>query len=84
MTAGSLYALLRRRTALGPAPAGLVAGAAMSLIADELMTPALGFGAPNRAYPLSTHLRGFAAHLVFGLGVAATTKAGWRLLGRRP
>jgi hypothetical protein len=79
-----LYALLRRQTALGPAPAGLVTGAAMSLIADELMTPALGFSAPNRAYPLSTHLRGFAAHLVFGLGVAATTEAGWRLLGRRP
>jgi hypothetical protein len=55
----------------------------MSLVADEMMTPALGFSAPNRAYPLSTHLRGFVAHLVFGLGVAATTETGWRLL-RRP
>jgi hypothetical protein len=79
-----LYPLLRRRTSLSPASAGLVTGTAMSLIADELMTPALGFSAPNRAYPLSTHLRGFLAHLVFGLGVAATTEAGWRLLGRRP
>ena len=78
-----LYPLLRRRTALGPASAGLVTGAAMSLIADELMTPALGFSAPNRAYPLSTHLRGLIAHLVFGLGVAATTEAGWRLLEQR-
>ncbi len=33
-----------------------------------MMTPALGFSAPNRAYPLSTHLRGFVAHLVFGHG----------------
>lgn len=79
-----LYALLRRRTALGPAPAGLVTGAAMSLIADELMTPALGFSAPNRAYPLSTHLRGFAAHLVFGLGVAATTGPGGGCSGDAP
>ncbi len=56
----------------------------MSLIADEIMTPNLGFSAPNRAYPLSTHLRGFAAHLVFGLAVAATTEVGWRLLRRQP
>ncbi len=47
-----LYPLLRRRTALGPLAAGLATGAAMSLIADEMMTPALGFSAPNRAYPL--------------------------------
>jgi uncharacterized membrane protein YagU involved in acid resistance len=79
-----LYAVLRRRTSLGPPAAGLATGAAMSLLADELMTPALGFSAPNRSYPLSTHVRGFVAHLVFGLGVAVTTEAGWRLLGRRP
>ena len=79
-----LYPLLRRRTALGPVAAGLATGAAMSLVADEMMTPALGFSAPNRTYPLSTHLRGFVAHLVFGLGIAATTEAGWRLLRRRP
>lgn len=80
----ALYPLLRRRTALGPAAAGLLTGAAMSVVADEIMTPSLGFSAPNRAYPLSTHLRGIAAHLVFGLGVAATTEAGWALLRRRP
>ena len=79
-----VYALLRRRTSLGPVPAGLAMGAAMSLIADELMTPALGLSAPNRAYPLSTHIRGFVAHLVFGLGVAATTELGWKLLGTTP
>jgi hypothetical protein len=56
-----LYALLRRRWRLHPVPAGLTMGTAMSLIADETMTPALVFS-PNRAYPLATHLRGFAAH----------------------
>jgi hypothetical protein len=79
-----LYPLLRRRTSLGPAAAGLATGAAMSLIADEMMTPALGFSAPNRAYPLATHLRGFIGHLVFGLAVAAVTEAGWRLLRQCP
>lgn len=79
-----LYLLLRRRTRLGPVPVGLATGAAMSAIADEWMTPALGFSAPNRAYPLATHLRGVAAHLAFGLGVAATTELLWAARGRRP
>lgn len=52
-----VYMLLRRATSLGPLSAGLVTGAAMSAVADEWMTPALGFSAPNRAYPLSTHMR---------------------------
>ena len=79
-----LYPLLRRRTGLGPVAAGLATGAAMSLIADELMTPAFGFSAPNRKYPFATHARGFAAHLAFGLAVAATVETGWSVLGPRP
>ncbi len=46
-----LYPLLRRRTQLAPLPAGLLTGTAMSLLADELMTPAFGFSAPNLDYP---------------------------------
>ena len=53
---------------------GKLTGAAMSLIVDEGMTPLFGFSAPNRDYPLSTHPRGFATHLAFGLGVAATAE----------
>ncbi len=74
MSWGPPYAFLRRWTNLDPVSAGLITGAAMSLIVDEGMTPLFGFSAPNRDYPLSTHLRGFAAHLVFGLGVAATAE----------
>jgi hypothetical protein len=79
-----LYGLLRRTTALRPIPAGLTTGTAMSVLADELMTPAFGFSAPNLDYPLATHLRGVAAHLVFGLAVAAVTETAWSLRGRRP
>lgn len=79
-----LYLLLRRTTSLGPVVAGLGTGAAMSAVADEWMTPTFGFSAPNRAYPLATHLRGVVAHLVFGLGVAATTEALWAARHRRP
>ncbi len=75
MSWGPPYAFLRRWTNLNPVSAGLLTGAAMSLLVDEGMTPLLGFSAPNRDYPLATHLRGFAAHLAFGLGVAATVEA---------
>jgi hypothetical protein len=79
-----LYPLLRRRTSFTPITAGLATGAAMSIVADELMTPAFGFSAPNLDYPLVTHLRGFTAHLAFGLAVAAVVEAGWTASGDRP
>jgi hypothetical protein len=44
----------------------------------------LGFSAPNRAYPMVTHVRGFVAHLAYGAAVAAVIEAGWCLRGRRP
>lgn len=50
----SLYQVLRRKTQLGPVLAGLATGAAMSVVADEIMARTLGFAAPNRAYPLVT------------------------------
>jgi hypothetical protein len=56
----------------------------MSVVADELITPAFGFSAPNLDYPLVTHARGFAAHLVFGLAVAVSFEAGWALTRRQP
>lgn len=77
----ALYPLLRRTTTLNPVATGLATGAGMSVIADELMTPAFGFSAPNLDYPLVTHARGLAAHLIFGLSVAAVVEAGWRALG---
>lgn len=79
-----LYGVWRRTRDVHPLLAGLGTGAAMSLVADEAMTPLLGYSAPNRAYPLATHVRGFLAHLVFGLAVAATTETAWALRGRRP
>lgn len=75
MSWGPVYTLLARRSGMNPIVGGLLTGAAMSILADEFMTPAMDFSAPNRAYPLTTHLRGFVAHLAFGLGVAATAEA---------
>lgn len=84
VTWAPLYPILRRATSLGPVPAGLLTGASMSLLVDEGLTPLLGFSAPNRAYPLATHARGVAVHLVFGMAVAAVTETAWALLRRAP
>ncbi len=65
---------MRRWTELGPIQAGLLTGAVQSLLVDEGLTPLLGFSAPNRDYPLVTHLRGVVAHLAYGLGIAATAE----------
>lgn len=81
MSWGAVYQVLRRTAGLPAPAAGLLMGATMSLVMDEGLTPVLGFSAPNRDYPLVTHLRGFAAHLVYGLSVAATAES-IRFLGR--
>ena len=64
----------RRVLHLNPIVAGLVAALALFLVVDEGLTPALGLSAPDRAYPLSTHLRGFLGHLAYGAAAAATTE----------
>jgi hypothetical protein len=74
--------VLRHRARFGVPGAALATGIAMSVIADEGLTPLLGFSAPNRAYPLVTHLRGVAAHLVFGAAVAAVSEATWAIARR--
>lgn len=56
-------------------------GCVPSLILDEAITPAVGASAANRAYPLSTHLRGLAAHLAFGLAIAFVTELAWKAAG---
>lgn len=78
-----VYVLLRRRAGWNPVAAGLATGASMSLVLEEAITPAIGASAPNDAYPASTHVRAFVAHLVFGLSVAGVTETAWKVLRRR-
>ena len=84
MAWGPVYGLLRRHAGLRPLGAGLAAGAALSLLVDEGVTPALGFSAPNRDYPVATHVRGFLAHLVWGAAAALAAEAAYRLTGTAP
>ncbi len=84
MAWGPVYGLLRRHGGLGPFGAALASGAAMSLVLDEGVVPALGLSAPNRDYPGFTHARGFLAHLVYGAAAALAAEGLGRLVGRRP
>ena len=67
-----------------PLGAGLVTGAALLLVVDTGLTPALGLSAPNRAYPVATHLRGFLAHLVWGAAAALAAEAIYHATGTAP
>lgn len=74
ITGGLLYVALRRLLHLNPLLAGLTSGMALFVVVDEGLTPTLGLSAPDRAYPLSTHLRGLIGHLAYGGAVAATAE----------
>lgn len=81
---GTVYAFLRRQSGMTPVGAALATGVSMSLILDEALTPAMGFSAPDRDYPLATHLRGLTAHLAFGAIVAASVEILYRLTRTTP
>jgi uncharacterized membrane protein YagU involved in acid resistance len=49
-------------------------GAAVWLAADEIMLPALHLTEPSREYPLSVHLEGLGAHLVYGATLEAVRR----------
>jgi putative membrane protein len=64
---GGLYgaiAELRPATTVG---AGLPFGAAVWVVADEIIVPALGLSKPPTEYPPLTHAYSLASHLVYGL-----------------
>lgn len=61
---------------------GIITGSSLSLIVDEGITPALGFSAPNKKYPFTTHVRGFVVHLVYGIITAEVYEAIDRIVKR--
>jgi hypothetical protein len=54
---------------------GLPFGAAVWLMADEIVTPALGLSKSAASYPLSKHAYAFSSHLVYGLTTELVRKA---------
>jgi putative membrane protein len=64
---GGLYGAIAELKPATTAGAGLPFGAAVWLIADEIIVPALGLSKPPTEYPPSTHVYSIASHLVYGL-----------------
>jgi hypothetical protein len=74
---GALYAALRDRVPAIGAGRGLVFGALLWAVNDELISTRLGLAGPLTAYPVMTHIRGLIGHLMLGVG----TDLGIDLLG---
>jgi uncharacterized membrane protein YagU involved in acid resistance len=71
---GAGYALALRALGRSPLMAGLAFGTVLWLLSDELAVPLLGFSRAPARYPVSTHAKGLAAHVVYGVA----TDAAWR------
>jgi hypothetical protein len=78
-----VYMLLRRRYGMSVAGAAAASGLSMAVLVDEVGNPLLRLTPAPQKYPLVTHLRGVAGHLVYGFGSAALVEAGWKLTRRR-
>ena len=80
--AGAAYGAVRRYIPASAPVKGLAMGAALWLIADEGVVPALGLTPGPAAFPWQTHVRGLVAHLVFGV-VAEGVLSASDLFGKR-
>lgn len=74
-TAGVSYTLLANKWKLNWLAGGIVFGGLFWAAEDEGLSPVLGLVGNNRKYPLEAHLRGLAAHIVFGIVTAGLLKA---------
>ena len=63
---GALYGLLSEIAPVTRAGFGLAYASALWLAADEILVPALKLSKSPDEYPLSKHLEGLGAHLVYG------------------
>lgn len=76
-TTGGIYAGLSQLAPVTGVGLGIPYGAAVWVIADEIVVPALGLSRDSDEYPASIHAYALASHLVYGL----TTDIVLRLLG---
>ncbi len=66
-TSGLIYGIASEIAPLTTVGLGLPFGAAVWLVADDVVVPALGLAKPATEYPLSTHTYALSSHLVYGL-----------------
>ena len=71
---GGLYGVVAEYVPAARAGFGTLFGAALFLGADEIAVPGLGLSEPPTEAPLSSHLYGLSAHLVYGAGTEAVRR----------
>lgn len=71
---GALYVLVGRRYSALRAGYGVAYGAGVSIVADELLVPAIGLSPPPTEVPAKSHLYGFISHLVFGIALEGSRR----------
>jgi hypothetical protein len=74
-TSGALYGAVAEALPQVTVGAGLPFGAAVWVIADEGIVPAVGLSKSPTEYPLSIHAYSFSSHLVFGLTAELVRRA---------
>jgi putative membrane protein len=72
---GGLYGLICEAKPAAHAGFGTVYAAALWLAGDEVAVPALKLSKPPSEYPLSQHLSGLGAHLVYGVTAEAARRS---------
>jgi hypothetical protein len=79
---GAAYRAVSRKAPLAETGYGLLFGAGLWAIADEIIVPAIGLSKWAPAYPASTHVFGMASHLVFGVATDRTIKLVEKAMGK--
>lgn len=81
---GAVYGALAPLVPLPHLATGAIFGTAVWAIADEIAVPALGLSMPPTEYPVSTHARALAAHLVYGISTALLCRETMQAFEARP
>ncbi len=79
-TSGLIYGAAAEIAPMTSVGAGLPFGAAVWLVADDVIVPALGLSKPATEYPLSIHAYALSSHLVYGLTTDLVRRALRKLL----
>ncbi len=64
---GLIYGIASELAPVSTVGLGLPFGAAVWLVADDIVVPALGLSKPVTEFPISTHAYALSSHLVYGL-----------------
>lgn len=79
-TSGLIYGIVSEIAPVSTVGLGLPFGAAVWLIADDIVVPALGLSKPITEFSVSTHAYALSSHLVYGLTTELARQGVRRLL----